>query len=146
MKRSWRHCLLLTAALLALPAVATAAWRSEGPFVAVISDVALDASKPDTIYAATSGGGVWRSDDGGQTWILPGDGMVSRSLKWIEVDPGNPATLWAGVDVSGGPGLWRSTDRGKTWASVCPAYCREVTAASSTWGCARRRRINSSPE
>jgi photosystem II stability/assembly factor-like uncharacterized protein len=118
MKRSWRLCCLLVAALLLLPAVATAAWRSEGPFVATISDVAVDASKPDTIYAATSGGGVWRSDDAGQTWILPGDGMVSRSVRWIEVDPGNPATLWAGVDISGGSGFWRSTDRGKTWASV----------------------------
>ncbi len=118
MKRSWHLCCLLVAVFLALPTVATATWRSEGPFVAVISGVAVDASKPDTIYAATSGGGVWRSEDGGQTWMLPGDGMVSRGVEWIEVDPSNPATLWAGVDNSGGSGFWRSPDRGKTWASV----------------------------
>jgi photosystem II stability/assembly factor-like uncharacterized protein len=118
MKRSWRRCRVLVAVLLAFPAVAAAAWRSEGPFVATIADVAVDASQPDTIYVATSGGGVWRSDDGGQTWVLPGDGMVSRSVRWIEVDPLNPATLWAGIEIMGGSGFWRSPDRGKTWASV----------------------------
>lgn len=118
MKRTARVCRLLVAGLLALPTVTAAAWRSEGPFVANIANVAVDVSKPDTIYAATSAAGVWRSDDGGQTWILPGDGMVSRSVLWIEVDPSNPATLWAGVEATGEAGFWRSTDRGKTWAAV----------------------------
>ncbi|HQR45086.1 MAG TPA: hypothetical protein PLB02_12330 [Thermoanaerobaculia bacterium] len=107
----------LVAVLLALPAVASSAWRSEGPFVANIRDVAVDPAKPETLYAATSGGGVFRSDDGGQTWSLPGDGMVSRGVEWIEVDPRDPATLWAGV--KGGPSaFWRSPDRGKSWAPV----------------------------
>ncbi len=99
---------------------AHAAWRSEGPFVGAVVDVAVDPSNPSTIYAATGAGGVWRSDDGGQHWVLPGDDLVSRPVEWIEVDPGNPATLWAGVDNPGGPGLWRSPDRGKSWSIVRP--------------------------
>ncbi len=118
MKRFRRLFGVLIAGLLALPAVAAAAWRSEGPFVASIVDVAVDGAKPDTIYAATSGGGVWRSDDDGQTWVLPGDGMVSRNVRWIEVDPRDPATLWAGVEGDGSPAFWRSPDRGRTWARV----------------------------
>jgi photosystem II stability/assembly factor-like uncharacterized protein len=109
---------LFTALFLAIPV--HAAWRSEGPFVAAVVDVAIDPVNPDTIYAATGSGGVWRSDDGGQHWILPGDELVSRPVEWIEVDPGNPATLWAGIHNPGGPGLWRSHDRGKTWAIVRP--------------------------
>src|SRR5512132_1631399 len=93
---------------------AHAAWRSEGPFLGAVVDVAIDPVTPDTIYAATGSGGVWRSDDGGQHWILPGDDMVSRPLEWIEVDPGNPATLYAGIHNPGNAGLWRSTDRGKS--------------------------------
>jgi len=118
MRRFRSLALPLAVALLSLPAVAAATWRSEGPFVATVVDVAVDASRPDTIYAATSGGGVWRSDDGGQTWSLPGSGMVGRGVEWIEVDPRDPATLWAGVDATGEPAFWRSTDRGKSWAIV----------------------------
>ena len=109
---------LLVALLLATPA--HPAWRSEGPFVGAVVDVAVDPVNPDTIYAATASGGVWRSDDGGQHWVLPGDEMVSRPIEWIEVDPGNPATLWVGIDNPGHAGLWRSLDRGKTWAPVRP--------------------------
>lgn len=118
MKRTSRAFRLLVAIVLAFPAIASAAWRSEGPFVARVTCVAVDASKPDTIYAATTGGGVWRSDDGGKAWVLPGDGMVSRSVRWIEVDPKSPATLWAGVEATGEAGFWRSLDRGKSWEVV----------------------------
>ncbi len=118
MRRFRLPFLVLFASLLALPTVARAAWRSEGPWVSSITGLAVDGAKPDTIYAATAGGGVWRSDDGGQTWLLPGDGMVSRDVRWLQVDPANPATLWAGVEVTGAPAFWRSPDRGKTWAPV----------------------------
>ena len=97
-----------------------AAWRAEGPFAGAIVDVAIDPSNPDIIYAAAGSGGVWRSDDGGKSWTLPGDDVVNRPVKWIEVDPKTPATLWAGIDYPGRTGLWRSTDRGKTWAAVRP--------------------------
>jgi photosystem II stability/assembly factor-like uncharacterized protein len=113
----------ISVALLAALLLATSvfpAWRSEGPFLGVVIDVAVDPVSPDTIYAAVRQGGVWRSDDGGQHWMLPGGDMVNRPLQWIEVDPGNPATLWAGVDNVGHAGLWRSLDRGKTWAPVRP--------------------------
>ena len=109
---------VLVVFVLAIPMLAHAAWRSEGPFVATIVDVAVDKTKPDTIYAATSAGGVWRSDDVGQTWVLPGGEMVIHEVKWIEVDPGNPATLWAGIEAGGNPGFWRSPDRGGTWGIV----------------------------
>lgn len=97
-----------------------AAWRSEGPFLGAVVDVAIDPVTPDTIYAATASGGIWRSDDGGQHWMLPGDDMVSRPVEWVEVDPGNPSTIWAGVHNPGNAGLWRSMDRGKSWAPVRP--------------------------
>ena len=53
---------LLSLSLALIPAVGGAAWRSEGPALATVSDVAVDPSQPATIYAATSAGGVWRSD------------------------------------------------------------------------------------
>jgi photosystem II stability/assembly factor-like uncharacterized protein len=115
MSRLWPA--LVTTLLLVSPIHAS--WRSEGPFIGAIVDVAIDPANPNTIYAAT-GGGVWRSDDGGQSWTLPGDGMVNRSVQWIEVDPGNPSMIWVGIDKNGAPALWRSPDRGKTWGYPRP--------------------------
>jgi len=97
-----------------------AAWRNDGPWLGAVVDVAIDPANPNILYAATASGGVWRSDDGGQHWTLPGDELVSRPVVWIAVDPGNPATLWAGVDNPGHAGLWRSLDRGKKWSPVRP--------------------------
>ena len=109
---------LFMALLLVQPA--HAAWRSEGPFVGVVVDVAVDTNAPQTIYAATSTGGVWRSDDAGKNWTLPGDDLVNRTVEWIVVDPKTSSTIWAGIDNTGNPGLWRSLDRGKTWKPVRP--------------------------
>ncbi len=111
---------LATALLITLTTPLLAAWRAEGPWLGTVVDVASDPANPNVLYAATSSGGVWRSDDGGQHWILPGDDLVSRPLVWIAVDPGTPSTLWAGIDNPGHAGLWRSLDHGKSWNPVRP--------------------------
>ena len=95
-----------------------AEWRSIGPYIGSANDLAFDPRDPQVIYAATQGAGVWRSDDGGQNWSLPGNDLARRTVAWIEVDPADSDTLWAGVEQSGGPGLWRSTDRGASWGIV----------------------------
>jgi len=100
-----------------LAAAASAQWRSEGPFLANGLDVAVDPTHTDTVYLATQGGGVWRSEDGGGTWTLPGDEMTSRKVNWLMVDPGKSTTLWAGVEDAG---MWRSLDRGATWKQLEP--------------------------
>lgn len=120
MRRLALGCLVIAAS--AIPASGAGAqgalsWRSEGPFLGNVTDVAVDPSHPNTVYAATHGGGVWRSEDGGGTWTLPGDEMTSRSVNWLAVDPGKPTTLWAGVEDAG---MWRSLDRGATWKQVEP--------------------------
>ena len=109
--------IVLVLALAAAPA-ADAGWRPEGPFLGSVRDLAVDPAKPDTLYVATNSGGVWRSDDGGATWSLPGAAMTGREVTWIEADPGTPGTVWAGVNDPGRPALWRSRDRGATWSRV----------------------------
>ncbi|HEV8242121.1 MAG TPA: hypothetical protein VGS57_22335 [Thermoanaerobaculia bacterium] len=115
------RCLMPFAAALAVASAVRAqtapSWRSEGPYLANASDVAVDPSHADTVYVATHGGGVWRSDDGGSTWTLPGDEMTSRQVNWVLVDPGKSTTVWAGVEDAG---LWRSLDKGATWKMVRP--------------------------
>lgn len=125
MRPSTRRSLAALPAILSLsmPLVASAQWRAEGPSAANVSHVAIAPSQPETVYAATSGGGVWRSDDGGATWSLPGDEMTGRSARWLAVDPADPKSVWAGIEASGrGPALWRTTDGGATWKPVADSY------------------------
>ena len=104
---------------LATATVAAAQWRPEGPFAAVVRDVAFDPTDPSRVYAATVAGGVWRSADGGRSWELPSGDMTNYTVEWIEVDPGNPATLWVGIDqTGGGSAMFRSIDRGASWKAV----------------------------
>ena len=114
--------LVLPLALLSASRPAAAAWRSEGPFLGSVKDLAIDPSRPDTVYAAVRNGGVWRSDDFGRTWTLPGSDLVGWPLEWVEVDRSAPATLWAGVDTPGQPALWRSLDRGVSWKLLDGGY------------------------
>ena len=104
------------AALVLLAAVPlAAAWRSEGPFVGTVVDVAFDPHHPGTAFAAASNGGVFRSDDGGKTWRYVGKPETSARIKWLEVDPGTAGSLWLGVDQPGDPALWFSRDEGASW-------------------------------
>jgi photosystem II stability/assembly factor-like uncharacterized protein len=112
--------LLVSLAAFAVPA--PAAWRAEGPTAANVNSVAIAPSRPSTVYAATNSGGVWRSDDGGKTWLLPGDEMTSRDVRWIQVDPADPATVWAGLQPGSHSAIWRTTDQGATWKPVADSY------------------------
>ena len=110
--------LLLLVALVAVALPASGGWRAEGPGLANVTDLALDPQHPETVYVATENGGIWRSDDSGATWLLPGDEMTSRDVSWVMADPGSSATLWASVEAEDGARLWRSRDRGATWETV----------------------------
>jgi photosystem II stability/assembly factor-like uncharacterized protein len=125
---TWRRFVLsvaipISAVALLAPSLSFAAWRPEGPPAANVNSVAIAPSQSNIVYAATSGGGVWRSDDGGKTWSLPGDEMTSREVHWVQVDPADPATVWAGLDADGShSAVWRTSDKGATWKPVADSY------------------------
>src|SRR5437879_1530007 len=75
---------------------------------------------PRRIYVGTSPVGVFRSDDGGDTWrrlpkaILPERvkmGFACRVMR-LAADPARPETIRAGLDVGG---VMKSEDGGETW-------------------------------
>jgi photosystem II stability/assembly factor-like uncharacterized protein len=81
-------------------------------------------SMPHTFFMGTTGGGVWRTDDGGTTWSNITDGFISvGSIGSIRVAPSDPNVIYVGTgsadprgNVSIGKGIYRSTDQGKTWS------------------------------
>jgi photosystem II stability/assembly factor-like uncharacterized protein len=86
----------------------------------VITHILVDPRDSHRLYASTwtlysGGGGVYRSDDGGQTWRLIG--LARETVRALAQAPSNPKTLVAGSLT----GVYRSTDEGKTWERITPA-------------------------
>jgi photosystem II stability/assembly factor-like uncharacterized protein len=114
-------------------------WRNTlkaGPYTGV-TDIALDPSNAEVVYAATlqrdrraysfvAGGpesGIWKSTDGGETWVELTQGLPSGDLGriGIAVAPSQPQTLYATISATGdGSGIYRSDDAGATWRRTNP--------------------------
>ncbi|HYO67451.1 MAG TPA: hypothetical protein VEU33_15355, partial [Archangium sp.] len=82
-----------------------------------------------TLYAAFSGGGVWKSTNGGITWVPITETLGSLSVGSLEMDPNNSNTLYLGLGDpfdGTGLGLVKSIDGGATW--MAPVYLGNATS------------------
>ena len=102
-------------------------WREIGPFRGGrVTAVAGHAAQPLTFYFGGTGGGVWKTTDGGLTWTPISDKVFrAGSIGAIEVAPSDPNVIYVGTgespirgNVSPGNGVYKSTDEGKTWTHV----------------------------
>ncbi|HEX8243824.1 MAG TPA: hypothetical protein VF541_10020, partial [Longimicrobium sp.] len=83
-------------------------------------------SQPFTFYMGSTGGGVWKTVDAGQTWVNVSDPFFTEaSMGAVEVSLSDPNVVWAGTgsegirsNVSTGRGVYRSTDAGRTWTHM----------------------------
>lgn len=80
---------------------------------------------PSTWYFGGTGGGVFKTVDGGSSWANVSDGFFGGSIGAIAVAPSDPNVIYAGGgeqtvrgNVSHGYGVFRSTDAGRTWDSL----------------------------
>ncbi|WP_299900618.1 glycosyl hydrolase [uncultured Aquimarina sp.] len=78
--------------------------------------------KPNLFYFGATGGGVWKTTDGGRTWENISDGFFGGSVGSISVSKSDPNVIYVGGgektlrgNVSSGYGVWKSVDAGKTW-------------------------------
>ena len=101
-------------------------WRSIGPFRGGRTRaVAGVPSQPNVFYIAQVNGGVWKTDDYGQTWSPIFDDQPTGSVGTIAVAPSDPNIIYVGSgeglqrpDLSVGDGIYKSTDAGKTWTHL----------------------------
>src|SRR5215472_18182765 len=110
-------------------------WRLIGPFRAGrVVAVAGDPRDRRTFYFGSTGGGVWKTVDGGVSWRNVSDGFFRRaSVGALAVAPSDPNVVYAGMgestirgNVSHGDGVYRSTDGGKTWTHMGLADTRNI--------------------
>jgi len=81
-------------------------------------------NKPNLFYFGATGGGVWKTEDGGRSWGNISDGFFGGSIGSIEVSKSDNNVIYVGGgektvrgNVSYGYGVWKSEDAGKTWES-----------------------------
>jgi len=98
-------------------------WRNIGPFRGGRSAAVTGVSdQPNLFYFGSTGGGIWRTNDAGNSWENLSDGYFGGSVGAIAVSDWDPNVIYAGGgevtvrgNVSSGYGIWKSVDGGKTW-------------------------------
>ena len=98
-------------------------YRSLGPFRGGRSAAVVGVSnQPKVFYFGATGGGVWKTIDGGKTYKNISDGYFGGSIGSVAVAPSDPNVLYVGGgevtvrgNVSSGKGVWKSVDAGATW-------------------------------
>jgi photosystem II stability/assembly factor-like uncharacterized protein len=102
-------------------------WRSLGPRRGGRSiAVTGSAARPGEYYFGATGGGVWKTTDGGVSWRPVTDNHVSSSsIGAVAVAPSNPDVVYVGTgetelrgNIVQGDGVYKTTDAGKTWTHV----------------------------
>lgn len=110
-------------------------WRSIGPARGGrVVAVAGDPVNKFTFYQGTTGGGVWKTDDGGINWSNVSDGFFKTgSVGAIDVAPSNPNVIYVGMgeacfrgNASYGDGVYKSVDAGKTWSKIGLDATRQI--------------------
>ena len=103
-------------------------WRNIGPFRGGRSLTAVGVpSQPLTYYFGSTGGGVWKTVDGGLEWSNISDGFIKTgSVGALAVSESDPNVIYAGmgeacirpVMTSHGDGVYRSNNGGETWENI----------------------------
>ncbi|MFF4145976.1 WD40/YVTN/BNR-like repeat-containing protein [Streptomyces sp. NPDC001698] len=133
-------------------------WRNVGPQLGGRSiAVGGSSARPNEYYFGATGGGLWKTTDGGTGWAPVTDGQISSSsVGAVAVCPADPDVVYIGmgeVDLRGniipGDGVYKSTDGGKNWKhlgladtqmigriQVDPDHCDRVFVAAQghVWG------------
>jgi hypothetical protein len=100
----------------------------------MVTAIAVNPYNPNVIYIGTSNGGIWRSRNGGATWIPLFDRQLCLGIgepAGIAIDPNNTDIIYVGTServvyqntgIFGAPdssqGLFKSTDGGNSWIQL----------------------------
>jgi photosystem II stability/assembly factor-like uncharacterized protein len=96
--------------------------------------VAGDYHSPFTFYHGACAGGVWKTTDGGTSWLNVSDGFFkTSSVGALAVSPSDSNVVYAGMgesciraNVSHGDGVYRSIDAGRNWTHLGLVETRHI--------------------
>jgi photosystem II stability/assembly factor-like uncharacterized protein len=109
-------------------------WRLIGPFRGGRSLAVTGVrGQPENYYFGSVGGGVWKTNDAGRTWIPIFDSQAIASIGAIAVAPSDSNLIYVGSgeadmrsSISYGNGMYKSADGGKTWTPIGLGDSRQI--------------------
>ena len=103
------------------------AWNTKGPgnIGARVNTIAVHPGNEQIIYVGFSGGGLYKTTNGGKSWFPIFDDRAYLAIGAIAIDPSNPETIYVGTgdpNITGypflGDGLYRSINGGQSWTRI----------------------------
>lgn len=91
-------------------------FATRGLDVTTAYGVHQDPFQPDRLFISYTDIGLWRTENGGQSWLYSGTGIPSNwrnTAYWVEIDPAVPGRMWAAVSRTHDlprPKMWRRTE------------------------------------
>ncbi len=88
-------------------------------------------TNPNIVYIGAAAGGIWKTTDGGTTWVDKSGGLTRLTFGSIAIDPNNTNTIYAGTGETiwfynnvtyEGNGLYKSTNGGDTWTQITNGF------------------------
>lgn len=111
-------------------------WLGPGNIGGRTRALLIHPTQHDLLWAASVGGGIWHSTDGGKQWNPVDDFMASLAVCCMAMDPKDPNKIYAGtgegfgnLDAIRGAGIFRTTD-GVTWKQLPATATTDFAAVS----------------
>jgi len=99
-------------------------WNLVGPtnIGGRITDIEMPANQSDIIYIGAASGGIFKTQDQGESWQQIFHGIPTISIGDIAIDPQNSDVIYAGTGEANsssfsflGSGIYKSVDAGENW-------------------------------
>lgn len=111
-------------------------WLGPGNIGGRTRGIVIHPGDPLRIWAASAGGGVWHTPDGGRQWAPVDDFLGNLACSCLAMDPSTPTTLYVGTgegfsnaDALRGNGVFRTTD-GADWAPITATQTADFRAVT----------------
>src|SRR5262249_54704145 len=101
-------------------AVSATTWTALGPAGNVVCVAAHD---PQVVYASLLDSGVWKTTDGGETWVQVRVGVPPAGRTWIAADPSNSLIVYAAASDAR---VYRTVTGGASWLPASVPFPRAL--------------------
>ena len=98
-----------------------------------ITAIDVDLSDESRIFVGSASGGVWKSENGGISWVPIFDEQDNLAIGSVKINQSNPSEIWVGTgegnprnSLNTGNGIYKSLDGGRTWKHMGLSNTRTI--------------------